>query len=174
MYKTAMLATVAFGSVLLLPSDRVAHPVGAPWLSVELPANPMDASTRDAVMVVRAYYHERPARFIPTGMAEGIVKGQRRSIPLEITEGAVAGTYAIHKNWPNEGHWLLNVGMQGQDGPNLVIELGANGGVSNQKYYDYAAKAIALGTVRVVGKKLEAAQLDAALRALAGDRRVEE
>ena len=53
--------------------------VGPPWISLEMPANPLDPETRNAVLVVRAYHHATPAGYSLAGTAEGVVNGERRA-----------------------------------------------------------------------------------------------
>src|SRR2546422_4271544 len=59
---------------------------GPPWISIELPANPYDKSTRDAFLLVHAFHHGTAMGFIVTGTAEGMVNGERRSVKLDFAE----------------------------------------------------------------------------------------
>jgi len=61
---------------------------GPPWISIELPVNPYDESTRGAFLLVHEFHHGTPVSYIVTGTAEGIVNGERRSIKLEFSETA--------------------------------------------------------------------------------------
>src|SRR3990172_10738085 len=76
---------------------------GPPWISIELPANPHDASTRGAFLLVHAFHHGTPMGFPITGTAEGIVNGERRSLKLEFDETARAGVFALKRMWPAGG-----------------------------------------------------------------------
>jgi hypothetical protein len=171
-FLAAPLAALAFTAA---PTPEPA-PVGAPWLSLEIPANPMDPEARDAVFLLHAYYHGNPARFPAVGTAEGLVNGKRQSIALKITETSRAGVYAVKQQWPTEGEWVLSVGVNaGGDGPALLVELGPNGGVESTSFYggEVRAKVLAVRSVAVLQRRADARTIDQALRAVAlkaGDR----
>lgn len=145
-----------------------ADPVGAPWVSMEIPANPLDPETRGAAFLVRAYYHERPTGFEPSGTAEGLVDGRRVSVPLEFTKTSRPGVFAVRQQWPAQGRWVLAIGVSGPGGsPTLIADLGANGGVAKaDQFYGNANSELSLQSVRVV-RTLDAGAIDAALRQVA-------
>ncbi len=149
-------------------ANAPANPKGAPWLSLEIPANPLDASTRGAVALVHAYYHENHARFPASGKAEGLVEGKRRTIDLSFDETSRAGVYALRPQWPAEGDWMLRLSVNsGGAGPTLLVELGPNGGIDEVEFYGRKAKVLALRSVRLADGNVDAARIDAALRSLA-------
>jgi len=104
---------------------------GPPWISIELPANPYDASTRGAFLLVHAFHHGTPVGFPITGTAEGIVNGERRTVRLEFTKTSRDGVYGLRKMWPEDGTWTLVISVsQGPgDGATAVVELDGNGNV---------------------------------------------
>lgn len=106
---------------------------GPPWISIELPANPYDRTTRDAFLLVHAFHHGTPIGFPVEGSAEGIVNGERRSLKLEFGETSRPGVYALKRMWPSEGTWTLVIKViQGQsDVATAVVELGADGEVAS-------------------------------------------
>jgi len=111
---------------------------GPPWISIELPANPHDASTRGAFLLVHAFHHGTPMGFPITGTAEGIVNGARRTVRLEFTTTSRAGVYGLRKMWPGEGTWTLVISVnQGdanrEDKATAVVELDGNGDVVSVK-----------------------------------------
>ncbi len=142
--------------------------LGAPWISIEIPANPMDRAHPEAVAAVHTFYHERPADFRPTGSAEGVVKGERRSVPLEFERTARAGVWAVSRTWPAEGDWTLVIGTDGA-ATTLVAELEPDGGVSESRYYDWRVRTLAVRAVEVSAETVEAAtaRVDRRLSALA-------
>ena len=122
---TAGLLTVA--AVLAMSPP----PVGPPWISVEYPPSPFDATTRDAFLLVHAYHHGTPANFPVNGKAEGIVAGTRRSVELSFTRTSRAGVYALKKQWPEQGNWVLAIAVEdGQSKAGALIELGPRGDVA--------------------------------------------
>ena len=106
---------------------------GPPWISIELPVNPYDESTRGAFLLVHEFHHGTPVSYIVTGTAEGIVNGERRSIKLEFSETAHEGVFALKRMWPAEGVWTLVIkANQGpDDAATAVVELGSDGEVAS-------------------------------------------
>src|SRR5256885_11645132 len=56
---------------------------GPPWISIELPANPYDKSTRDAFLLVHAFHHGTAMGFIVTGTAEGMLRSEEHTSELQ-------------------------------------------------------------------------------------------
>ena len=107
-------------------------PLGPPWISIEYPPSPYDASTRDAFLLVHTFHHGTPIVAPVTGKAEGIVGGERRSVALKFGGTSRTGVFALDKQWPSEGTWVLFI--TANQGPNddvtAVVELAANGQVA--------------------------------------------
>ena len=105
---------------------------GPPWISIELPANPYDKSTRDAFLLVHSFHHGTAMGFIVTGTAEGVVNGERQSLKLDFSGTTREGVYALKRTWPKEGTWTLVIkANQGpEDAATAVIELGPDGDVA--------------------------------------------
>jgi hypothetical protein len=110
---------------------------GPPWISIEYPGNPYDQETRDAYLYVHAFHHNTPVGVPVSGTAEGVVKGERRSVKLDFTRTQRSGVFALTQQWPSEGLWTLVIGAtQGAGESNTayaVVELGANGLVTSVK-----------------------------------------
>jgi hypothetical protein len=123
------LALAAFASALLAAP---ALAKGPPWISIELPVNPYDQSMRGAFLLVHAFHHGTAVGYIVTGTAEGIVKGERRSVQLEFAETSREGVRALKRSWPTEGTWTLVIkANQGpDDAATAVIDLGPDGEVA--------------------------------------------
>ena len=104
--------TLALSSLCALPVIAALPDVafaGPPWISIELPANPYDASTRGAYLVVHAFHHGTPVGIPVTGRAEGIVNGQRKSVTLKFQPTERPGVYALANQWGDEGEWTLMI-----------------------------------------------------------------
>ena len=136
---------------------------GPPWISIELPANPYDKSTRDAFLLVHAFHHGTAMGYIVSGTAEGIVGGERRSLKLDFAETSREGVHALKRTWPREGTWTLVIkANQGPDDAAMaVVDLGPDGDVA----------AIRVPTMQRGGWTVPApvslGEIDAALRARA-------
>ena len=126
------LAFAALASALVAAPAPASGLKGPPWISIELPANPYDKSTRDAFLLVHSFHHGTAMGFIVTGTAEGMVNGERRSLKLEFAETSREGVYALKRTWPTEGTWTLVIkANQGpEDAATAVIELGPDGDVA--------------------------------------------
>lgn len=124
------LATVPSAAV---PAAAAEAAMGPPWLSIEYPPNPFDATTRQAFLVVHAFHHGTPTGFPVSGSAEGLVNGERRTVRLSFTATSRTGVYALAKQWPNEGTWTLIVtAAQGADDRvSAIVELGPTGEVAS-------------------------------------------
>lgn len=97
---------LALFALSILPSTASAGP---PWVSVELPANPHDKSTRGAYLLVHSFHHATELPQGVTGRAVGFVNGTRRVIPLEFTRTSRQGVMALRKSWPDRGDWVLAI-----------------------------------------------------------------
>ena len=140
MTRTALKAgTIAGLFALALPALAGADPIvperapwpGPPWISIEVPPNPHDRETRDAFLVVHTYHHGRDAAFEVKGKAEGLVNGERRSLELELRRTARPGVYALDKQWPGEGAWVLVISTAGSGEASALVELGMDGSVAS-------------------------------------------
>ena len=139
---------------------------GPPWISIEYPANPYAQDSRDAFLYVHAFHHGTPTEYPVSGTAEGMVKGDRRTVSLEFKTTSRPGVYALTKQWPSEGTWTLVLGVtQGNGESNTayaLVELGASGQVTS----------VNVPTLKRNGYTMPApivmADIDAALRTRAG------
>src|SRR5439155_23159795 len=104
---------------------------GPPWISIEYPANPYDAASRGAFLLVHAFHHGTPVNFPVSGTAEGIVNGSRRTVSLEFKSTSRPGVYALQKQWPTDCVWTLVLGLSRGEGEfytsRAVVDLAANG-----------------------------------------------
>ena len=130
MSRRIALASCA-GLLLLGATSLAAKPATVkwpPWLSIESPVNPFDPATRGALLLVHAVTREGPAAAAAlTGTAEGIVNGARRTIRLQLDPTPTPGVFAVRRQWPTEGTWLLRVSMQNTT---AIVSLDAEGRVA--------------------------------------------
>lgn len=103
-------------AALILAALPAAALAGPPWISIELPANPFDATTRGAFLVVHAYHHGTPMAAPISGTAEGLVNGERKAIPLRFERTSRSGVFALRNQWGAAGRWVLVITVsQGDD-----------------------------------------------------------
>ena len=114
--------------VAALPATAAAGP---PWIAVELPANPLNATTRGAFLLIRTYHHADAVSAPLTGRAIGMVDGRRRTVDLTIERTSVPGVHAVRRTWPDEGAWVLAIHLgEGTDGAaTALIGIAADGEV---------------------------------------------
>ena len=125
--------SLAAAALLALPSLAFAGP---PWVSIELPANPLDRTTRGAYLLVHSFHHERIISMAIAGRAEGMVNGQRRTIPLKFRETSRGAVFALDQMWPKEGTWMLVItagATEGKGGATALVGIGADGEVRSIK-----------------------------------------
>jgi hypothetical protein len=120
----ALAALLAAGSA----SPAVAGP---PWISIELPASPWSSLPRDIFVLVHAYHHSTAVPVTLVGTAEGLVNGARRSIPLAFDTTSALGVYAVRRQWPREGVWVLRIVLNEDHGSaTAVVGIGSSGEVN--------------------------------------------
>ena len=105
-------ATALAAFVVAATAAKPAHAKWPPWLSIESPVNPFDASVRDAVCLIHTATHEgTPALSDVSASAEGLIGGKRRTIALKLDATSKPGVFAVRKQWPSEGTWVLRISL---------------------------------------------------------------
>jgi hypothetical protein len=119
-------------TALLVAGIPAAAVAGPPWVSIELPANPWDQTTRGAFLLVHAFHHGFPIQVPVTGVAEGIVNGQRKTVTLTFEKASRPGVYALRNQWGNAGHWVLviTVSQHQDDVAQAMVEISEAGAVT--------------------------------------------
>jgi hypothetical protein len=127
------LSLAALALLTLTLSAAVPAALGPPWISIEYPPSPYDATTREAFLLVHTFHHGTPIVAPVTGKAEGIVSGERRTVSLKFGGTSRTGVYALNKQWSSEGTWVLFItaSQAPNDDATAVVELGANGQVAS-------------------------------------------
>ncbi|HTE47788.1 MAG TPA: hypothetical protein VK636_21270 [Gemmatimonadaceae bacterium] len=109
---TLAVATVTAATTAVAAPNRPSLAKWPPWISIESPVNPYDASSRNAAFLVHALVREgTPALTDVTGAAEGMVDGKRQSITLHFDATSRPGVFAVRRQWPSEGTWLLRISL---------------------------------------------------------------
>ena len=113
----------------------------------------------DAVLLVRTYRCHQPEKAKVSGTAEGIVKGQRVSVPIQLKTVA-KGVYAVEQQWPDGTSWVLAFsGHYRGHHTSTLVTLDEQG--------DVAVRQTERGTeldVRVLNRKLSDADIEVALQ----------
>jgi len=135
--RAALGATMVVGLVAVTAATKSATSraavFGGPWISVETPVNPYVSSVTGGLFVVHTYIHQNPADLPVSGRAEGLVDGQRRSVPFTLTRSTQTGTYVVRREWGDKGIWtvLVTAMPDAKNGWRIqaVVDVGADGAV---------------------------------------------
>jgi len=126
--RIAVIGALAASSFALAAASPI---FGPPWISIETPPNPFDATSRGAFLVVHTYHHGDIVGSGVTGSAEGVVSGARRTIPLVFDTTTRRGAYALRKQWPKEGTWMLVINTGGRaQGVTALVDISSEGEVA--------------------------------------------
>ncbi len=135
---------------------------GPPWISIELPANPLDRTTRGAFLLIHTFHHDRASHLGVEAKAIGVVDGRRREILLDLGRTSREGVLALRRTWPEKGTWLLVITVQdGHGGATALVGVGADGDVRSVRVPSRAHQDFQ------VPRPVTPDDIDAALRSMA-------
>ena len=111
MFRHSLIPALAIALVAATAAFTTPAPMKwPPWVSVESPVNPFDPGARGALMLVHVAFREGQSKISDLqGSAEGIVNGTRRTVPLRFEDTGRPNTYALRRQWPTEGTWLVKL-----------------------------------------------------------------
>jgi hypothetical protein len=95
----------------ILVLSLLAAPLWAGAIRVEVSdtaTNP-EARQKQAVLVARITACLGLDKTVLTATAEGVVDGKHRSIPLKLIPLSEAGSFAIKREWPQQGAWTVKL-----------------------------------------------------------------
>jgi hypothetical protein len=138
-------------SCLLILAWVAIVPAGGFQLEVEAVGSSTDPQLKGAVLIVRTYGCRIPRDAKLVGTAEGLVKGQRQSLPIRFTPTST-GVYAIKQQWPTEGVWVLAI-------------TGYYGGITSSALVEMEPESKS-PRVQIVQRKLHPDEIETALRIL--------
>ena len=118
--------TIFAGAILLASAASML--AGGLWVTLGNPdANSKAHAMNAAVTVKLAGCHE-PEKAEITAAAIGEVDGQRRTIALKLIPLDAPGFFAVTRQWPAEGRWVLQfVGREGQVVTSTLVATGPDG-----------------------------------------------
>lgn len=127
------------GMILLIvasfaPADEFRFTIGSSVAS-------QDFRLKAAAFAFRTEGCADPAKSQITGTAEGIVKGARKSLALQIVAAPKPGVYAVLQGWPAEGDWVVNLkGACAEEKAGALIPMGPKGFIrESSKFFPRAA-----------------------------------
>ena len=117
--------TLGLALALALATQALA---GGFWLTLGQGSASTDPLAKDAVLIVRPEGCNNPAKAVVSGKAIGLVDGKRRHVPLKLVALSTPGTYAVKRDWGQEGSWVLNlVALADGRTTSAVVPIGPNG-----------------------------------------------
>jgi hypothetical protein len=105
------------------------------------PVASQDFRAKGAAFVFRAEGCADTAKVQVSGTAEGLLKGERKSIPLQVLPMAKPGIYAVYQAWPAEGWWVVNLkGSCAASNAGALVPIGPKGFIrESAKFFPRAA-----------------------------------
>jgi hypothetical protein len=101
-----MRTLILFTAALLTAANSFA---GGFWVEFGNPTASKDPRAKNAAVLVRALGCHNPEVATYTGTAEGLVNGVRKSVPLKFVQLDKKGLWAVERDWPSDGKWVLHV-----------------------------------------------------------------
>ncbi len=96
-----------------------------------VPGNPetnAEARAQKAVMTLKLAGCGEPQKALLTGTAVGIIDGRQQTLPLKIATLSEPGTYAVTRQWPEKGRWVLEFVAKDQGRiTSTLVAAGPNG-----------------------------------------------
>jgi len=115
------LGIALFALAALALANGFTFTIGSPVAS-------QDFRSKTAAFVLRTEGCPDPAKAQIGGTAEGMVKGERRSVVLRVMAASKPGVYAVDQNWPPEGQWVVSLrGACSGESAGAIIPIGPNG-----------------------------------------------
>ena len=82
---------------------------GSMWLEVGNPAASAEATAKQPVLVARITACHAPEKTALTATAEGLTDGGRQSIPLKVIPLSKPDSFAVTREWPQAGEWVVKI-----------------------------------------------------------------
>jgi hypothetical protein len=116
------LGIAAYAVVAFALAGGFTFTIGSPVAS-------QDFQTKSAAFVFRTDGCADPAKAQIGATAEGLVKGERRSVALKVMpSSSKPGVYAVFQTWPGEGAWVVNLsGACAGESAGAIIPIGPKG-----------------------------------------------
>lgn len=135
---------------------------GPPWLTLEFRPH-----TFAGFVMVRTFHHGTAQPRSLAGTAEGLVGGQRRSVPLNFERVEEPNVYGVSNTWGAEGVWVLNMSVTDDHiGAGAVVGIDRNGEPAFARFPRTAVGASRAATPREVEAMLRALEANAPPAAL--------
>jgi hypothetical protein len=144
------LATVACAASMFALACGLAFALDEGFsFTIGSPVAAQDFHMKTAAFVFRTERCAEPARAQISATAEGLLKGDRRSLSLNVVTSSKPGVYAVFQSWPREGDWVVSLkGTCAGAQAGAIIPIGQNGFVrESSKFFPRPATDAEVGDV---------------------------
>ena len=80
---------------------------GGFYLTVDAAGKSTDPKAKGAFLTAKLTGCHEAEKGSLSASAEGIVQGKRQSIPLKLVKLDTPGTFAVARQWPEQGNWVV-------------------------------------------------------------------
>jgi|ERR1700734_1495499 hypothetical protein len=128
------IALLGIAAGALAVAEGFTFTIGSPVASQEF-------QMKTAAFVFRTEGCADPAKPEIVAVAEGIVKGARKSVVLRVLPGSKPNIYAVFQQWPQEGDWVVSLkGRCANANAGAVVPIGPKGFIrESSKFFPRAA-----------------------------------
>ena len=117
----------------LLASAAVPALAGGFFVLLANPEASSQAKAAGAVVTIKLAGCHEPEKANVTAVAIGKIDGQRQSVPLTLTKLSEPGMYAVTRQWPEKGNWVLQfIATDGERVASTLVAAGS-GGIDREK-----------------------------------------
>jgi hypothetical protein len=124
-----MMLRLGFAARLACAACAIAALAGGNFtFTIGSPVAARDFRAKVAAFAFRTQGCADPAKSQIDATAEGLVKGERRSVELKVQAMSKPGVYAVYQTWPAEGEWVVNLrGRCSDANAGAIVPIGPNG-----------------------------------------------
>jgi len=128
------IALLGIAACALALAEGFTFTIGSPVASQEF-------QMKTAAFVFRTEGCADPAKPEIVAVAEGMVKGARRSIVLKVLPGSKPNVYAVFQQWAAEGDWVVSLkGRCANATAGAIVPIGPKGFIrESSKFFPRAA-----------------------------------
>lgn len=127
-------------SFMACAAALLAHP-GTFMFNIGSPVAAQDFAAKSAAFAFRTEGCADPSKAQISATAEGLLKGERKSVLLKIATMSRPGVYAVFQTWPAEGAWVVNLkGACAGENAGAIVPVGLKGFMrESAKFFPRAA-----------------------------------
>jgi hypothetical protein len=134
---------------------------GPPSFAFQRPDTKTKQTAASPVLIVHAFSCHQPTDAAVSAHAEGIVKGERRTVALKLQPTGETGVYNVTRQWPAEGSWALVFSVDRGGRTTALVRLDAKG----EPTFD--SDQVAESSVRTLPREAKPADIETVLLAKA-------